>query len=290
LAQFNREPPERRRNVIVELPQRPFGLNLLFELELNWSNRLIIPQKLAADFFPALPPLDGTVKEELLLLTIDGQTWKTKLIYYEDEAAFMVLRGWPNIVNHYFLKPQDLIGFYTPPARLHKNHFQIEYHEEPDWWSLDVPEFKPENFLFALRLTHQDVGYYRLVIPGHVVRTYFPAVRIPKPELPALKHEILRFTDARGKDWYMILVFAGDKDAYMIIDGWESFVRERRLGATDVIKFYKLDHPSHSKHFLVDYGKRGKAVRIDPADPQADGSHGSNGAKRPKLKFRCSGR
>ncbi|KAI8014707.1 hypothetical protein LOK49_LG05G01711 [Camellia lanceoleosa] len=64
----------------------PEAAIMLFEMETNWSNRLLIPTPIAADFFP--PLAGGEQKEETLQLTdYQGNEWYMKIINYEDEKS-----------------------------------------------------------------------------------------------------------------------------------------------------------------------------------------------------------
>ncbi|KAF7120909.1 hypothetical protein RHSIM_Rhsim13G0097200 [Rhododendron simsii] len=62
-------------------------------------------------------------------------------------------------------------------------------------------------------------------------------------------------------------------------EGWEEFVQKHKLGAMDVIRFYKPVNPSHKKHFLIEILKSSGwgANRAGPR--QGGGSEGNEIAR-----------
>ncbi|KAL7263965.1 hypothetical protein ACSBR1_002003 [Camellia fascicularis] len=245
----------------------PEGAIMLFEMETNWSNRLLIPTPIAADFFP--PLAGGEQKEETLQLTdYQGNEWYMTIINYEDEKAFMVTKGWKQFANNYNLQPYHVIRISTPLPCLHRNHFEIDFDREQDHQgtgttsgsveqSVDIgvpPEFRPENFLFQYQLNANDTGYFRLFIPSAIVTNYLPRIMIgPAND----RRNILKLTDDRGKDWYMNIYYYCT-DACIVLDGWDEYVEERILEPDGVIRFYRPVWPSHANHFLIKYVKKGE--------------------------------
>ena len=163
----------------------------------------------------------------------------------------MIVRKWEDFVNNHGLEPSDLIQFYRPVPCWATNHYAINYVRR---WEVPakIPDFTRGNFLFRLELTSSDVGYSRLFIPSREVAIHFPAIQIPPL---SRKKEIVGFTDAKIKDWYMDVIL-NSSEFYRIIDEWNGFVKAHDLGAGDVIKFYKPVQPSHTKHFLMEYVKK----------------------------------
>ncbi|PSS14098.1 AP2/ERF and B3 domain-containing transcription repressor like [Actinidia chinensis var. chinensis] len=256
-----------------------------FETEVPCSNRLLIPTELAMLRFPPLSAPDASTKPQTLLLTDpQGKEWYMPVIHYQDENAFMFARLWPEFVKQHNLKTLDWIRFYEPAPRLHTNHYVVEFVRSQEN-SSEIREFRTENFLFRLELSLGDVGYKRLFIPTKDMRRHFPAINIPRR---ARKTEIMKFTDAHNKDWYMD-VMRYNLELYMIIEGWDGFVEERNLKALDVIKFYNPVHPSHGKHFLIECVKNeGEPNRAPPGSTknEGDGKQGDHGGLSHRRSYK----
>lgn len=60
--------------------------------------------------------------------------------------------------------------------------------------------------------------------------------------------------------------------SYVIVKGWEEFVQKHKLGAMDVIRFFKPVNPSHKKHFLIEIIKNG-GCGAKRAGPSHGGSY-----------------
>ncbi|CAL5440954.1 unnamed protein product [Camellia sinensis] len=99
------------------------------------------------------------------------------------------------------------------------------------------------------------VGHNYLKLPKEEVRNHFCAIGIPP-------RRRLNFTDARNKDWAKTIFYVKVLDAYIIMNGWEGFVKEHRLEDMDVIRFYKPVQPLHERHFLVKCVKREEAEAV----------------------------
>ncbi|GFY94943.1 hypothetical protein Acr_10g0003280 [Actinidia rufa] len=179
----------------------------------------------------------------------DGD-WPDNICLFEREVPhsnrFLIPMLWPDFVNEYNLKPQDVISFYQPLPRLNTHHFAVEFirrHRNLP----EITEFRRGNFLFQLELSPSDVEYLRLFLPTGEVMRHFPAIQIPPR---TRKAEIVKFADDQNKDWYMD-VMRYNSETYMIMVGWDGFVKEKDLKAMDVIWFYNPVEPSHEKHFLI---------------------------------------
>ncbi|KAL7179488.1 hypothetical protein ACSBR1_042808 [Camellia fascicularis] len=106
----------------------------------------------------------------------------------------------------------DVICFYKPLLRLHDKHFLIQHVKREESETDNPPEFKPENFLFELRLTTSCAGDRWLILPKEKVRNHFPTLNNSAGRK-------LNFIDARNKDWTMTFFFVKDPGVYMFIDG-----------------------------------------------------------------------
>ncbi|XP_057473334.1 uncharacterized protein LOC130761784 [Actinidia eriantha] len=246
------------------------GDRFLFEIEVNCSNRLLIPTERAKRHLPRFNTSDtkGYNEPNILHLTIpQTKDWHMPIMHYDDEDAFMFTRLWPQFVKFHNLKASDKIRFYKPFLRLHTHHYVVAF-KRSERYVTQVPEFRQKNFLCKIKMTAGDVGYKRLFIHNDDVIRHFPMFHIPKKSLMA---DIIKFTDTHNKDWYMD-VMRYNSDFYVIIEGWDEFVKERNLKAKDVIKFYTPVQPSHLKHFLIECVKnKGKS------NPTRSGSRKNEG-------------
>ncbi|GFY99394.1 hypothetical protein Acr_13g0007950 [Actinidia rufa] len=237
----------------VELPVAS-GDSFLFETEVNCSNRLLIPTERAKQHFPRFntSATKGSNEPNILHLTIpQTKEWHMPIIHYDDEDAFMFTRLWPQFVKFHNLKTSDKIRFYKPYPCLHTNHYVVAF-DRSKGNVAQVPEFRSKNFLFQLKMTPGDVGHKRLFIHNDDVVSHFPLFYIPEKTRTV---DIIKFTDAHNKDWYMD-VMQYDSDFYVIIEGWDGFVKERNLKAMEVIKFYEPVQRSHMRHFLIECVKK----------------------------------
>ncbi|PSS14102.1 AP2/ERF and B3 domain-containing protein [Actinidia chinensis var. chinensis] len=242
----------------------------LFETQLTRTNRLVIPKQAAQDFFPLSP------MAELTLQITDGQDkeWSMELVYYPEEDAFVIARGWQDFANSHGLEPLDSIQFYRSVPSWATNQYAIKYVRRQEV-PAETPEFTKGNFLFQLELTSSDVWYSRLFIPSREVAIHFPMVHIL---LLSREKEIVRFTDSENKDWYMDVILY-NYEFCMIIDEWNGFVKAHGLEARDVIKFYKPVQPSHMKHFLIECVKKegGANLTQKMEEPSQRGSNKGKG-------------
>lgn len=170
----------------------------------------------------------------------------------------MILSGWQQFSTQYNLEPMDLVRIFEPVPRLHTQHFLIEV--EKKHAMVEVPEFKEENFLFQVELDRSDVEFRRVFLARDDVRN-FPGVKMQRN---SREKKIMRFTDAKCKDWYMNIIRYSE-EKYMVMDGWDEFVKERGLEAGDLVGFYMHGYPCHMKHYLV--GIVRKEGRRDPGQP-----------------------
>ncbi|KAG5567252.1 hypothetical protein RHGRI_002717 [Rhododendron griersonianum] len=226
----------------------------LFKLRLARSNRLVVPVEFAADFFPSLS-VGADAAKVLQITDYRDDEWNMSLTYYIEESVFMFTKGWAEFAAWHNLEAMDVIRFYRPEPRLSPHHYLI-LHERRQENLATTPEFRRENFLFRIELNTADIGYCRLFIPGREVEIHFPAIK--QIHGTRRKKEIAKFTDAGNKNWYMDII-RYDAGSYMIMDGWDEFVKEHRLEAMDSIRFYKPVHPSHKKHFLVEIARKVEA-------------------------------
>ncbi|XP_057473717.1 uncharacterized protein LOC130762091 [Actinidia eriantha] len=244
LAQMREDLANREDEDWVE----PEGDIFLFETEVTLSNRLLIPVARAIEHFPVLLALGKTSKPHALHLTVPQiKEWIMPVIRYDDEDAFMFIRYWPEFIKFHNLKTSDKIRFYDPIPRLHVHHYLITFVKGEENVA-QMPEFRKDNFLFQIEMSPGDVGYSNLFISSNDVRNHFPEIDIDPLDRMT---EIIKFTDAQNKDWYMD-VMRYNSDFYMIIEGWDGFVTERNLKAKDLINFYAPVQPSHKKHFLIE--------------------------------------
>ncbi|VAH78777.1 unnamed protein product [Triticum turgidum subsp. durum] len=92
--------------------------------------------------------------------------------------------------------------------------------------------------LFDKTVTPSDVGKLnRLVIPKQHAEKHFPL------QLPAAGGEskglLLNFEDAAGKVWRFRYSYWNSSQSYVLTKGWSRFVKEKGLGAGDVVGFYR---------------------------------------------------
>ncbi|KAG5515537.1 hypothetical protein RHGRI_036544 [Rhododendron griersonianum] len=242
----------------------------LFEMEVPSTNRLIIPFELASTHFP---PLDTRKPNEKQVKTLEftdshNHEWYMPIQYYRDERGFMILTGWQKFSTQYNLQPMDLIRILKPIPRLHTHHFLIGVEKKQG--AVEIPAFREENFLFEIELEQSDIEFRRVLLARDDVRN-FPGVKMQRN---SREKKIMRFTDAKCKHWYMNIIRYSE-EKYMVIDGWDEFVKERGLEAGDLVGFYKHEHPCHRKHYLIGILK--KEDRQNPGQPSG-GTEAGRGA------------
>ncbi|KAI8524086.1 hypothetical protein RHMOL_Rhmol13G0122100 [Rhododendron molle] len=242
----------------------------LFEMEVPCTNRLVIPFELASAHFPHLDTLKLNEKQVETLEFTDSlnREWYMPIQYYRDEHGFMILSGWQKFSTQYNLQPLDLIRILKPVPRLHTHHFLIEVEKKQG--AVEIPAFREENFLFQIELDQSDIEFRRVFLARDDVRN-FPGVKMPRNNR---EKKIMRFTDAKCKHWYMNIIRYSE-EKYMVIDGWDEFVKERGLEAGDLVGFFKHEHPCHRKHYLIGILK--KVDKQNPGQPSG-GSEASCGA------------
>ncbi|KAH7862139.1 hypothetical protein Vadar_000664 [Vaccinium darrowii] len=226
---------------------------LIFAMEAPSTNRLVIPFVLASAHFPAVATTEDQPKKNqyktLQFTDFHHQDWDMKIEYYRDEHGY-ILTGWQKFSTQYNLKPMDFIRIYEPVPRLHPHHFLIKVEKKEQ--RMDPPEFKDENLLFRIKLDQSDIDFNRVFLAGDDVMRNFPGVEIQRH---SGKKKIMRFTDAKGKNWYMDIM-RYDEKKYMMMEGWDEFAKEKGLEVEDLIRFYKHVDPCHSKHFLIRIAKK----------------------------------
>ncbi|KAI8524085.1 hypothetical protein RHMOL_Rhmol13G0122000 [Rhododendron molle] len=242
----------------------------LFEMEVPSTNRLIIPFELASTHFLLLDTRKSNEKHVETLEFTDSlnREWYMPIQYYRDEHGFMILSGWQKFSTQYNLQPLDLIRILKPVPRLHTHHFLIEVEKKQG--TVEIPEFREENFLFQIELDQSDIEFRRVFLARDDVRN-FPGVKMQRN---SGEKKIMRFTDAQCKHWYMNIIRYSE-EKYMVIDGWDEFVKERGLEAGDLVGFYRHEHPCHRKHYLIGIVK--KEGRRSPGQPSG-GSGAGRGA------------
>ncbi|CAL5353455.1 unnamed protein product [Camellia sinensis] len=231
----------------------------LFEVQLTRSDieheMLSIPAGGALKYFPPMETVKPNYEQQIQIYDNEKEDWKMTLTYNHLEQAFVITSGWQGFVDWHELKPMDAIRFYRTFSHLQNPHFLIEFviGEESETNYL-IHEFKQKNFLFELQLSPSDIGDGVLIVPEEEVRNHFHEINIP-----AGTNEVERmtFTDTQNVHWCMEILFDG---AYMLADGWDGFVKEHKLEAKDMIRFYKPAGPLHEKHFLIECVKREQAA------------------------------
>ncbi|RZC78575.1 hypothetical protein C5167_002803 [Papaver somniferum] len=120
------------------------------------------------------------------------------------------------------------------------NMINFEYDEEDDT-SVEVvdqqEEMERENdereYMFEKPLTPSDVGKLnRLVIPKQYAEKYFPLSGDSGD-----KGLLLTFEDELGKFWRFRYSYWNSSQSYVLTKGWSRFVKEKHLGAGDIVSF-----------------------------------------------------
>lgn len=240
----------------------------LFEMTVPLDNTLTIPAETAREYFPTLF-FSETDQHNLHIDDFRGQLWDVPFTYNRETDGFTNTNQWKQISSLYNLTRfvPCLILFYRPAFRSHTSHYLIEFERRIDYQYF-APIFKANDLLFELELSENDIWMSRLFIPSELVHQHFPAIRIAKR---SRKMVVVKFTDAQGKNWYMEIVrYAAEK--YMVIKWWAEFVRNHGLEAMDVIRFYKPEIPSHSKHFFIEIVKKGDGTNSNESNQPGGGS------------------
>ncbi|XP_048564148.1 AP2/ERF and B3 domain-containing protein Os01g0693400-like [Triticum urartu] len=122
--------------------------------------------------------------------------------------------------------------------------------------------------LFDKTVTPSDVGKLnRLVIPKQHAEKHFPL------QLPAAGGEskglLLNFEDAAGKVWRFRYSYWNSSQSYVLTKGWSRFVKEKGLGAGDVVGFYRAAAGStgEASKLFIDCKQRPSTNSPAPADP-----------------------
>lgn len=126
------------------------------------------------------------------------------------------------------------------------------------------------TLLFEKELTPSDVGKLnRLVIPKRFAVKHFP--NVPEtPEDPALESERsvdevqLEFFDRNMKLWKFRYCYWKSSQSFVFTRGWNRFVKDKGLRASDTISFYLYEGQS-AEHFGQSF------IVIDVAQKQAAG-------------------
>ncbi|XAR60941.1 hypothetical protein NMG60_11034493 [Bertholletia excelsa] len=177
------------------------------------------------------------------------------LSYYSIEHAFFVTKGWLRFVKQHKLVAKDWVRVLRPEPRKHHAHFLIEFVKGG---REQVPEFNEERYLFKVDLTETDVTYGRLIVPREEVRRHFPAINLPDGNH---RVERMRWTDEMGRDWTVKILYADNMVGYMLLDGWEKFVKQHELKAMDVVRFYRPQTTRNPRHALVKCEKRARVSK-----------------------------
>ncbi|GFZ01900.1 hypothetical protein Acr_15g0005090 [Actinidia rufa] len=137
----------------------------------------------------------------------------------------------------------SIIKSLGPLQPLQENHYLIDFVKRSQQVA-SIPEFRRENYLFKVQLTAASIMSRRLIVPTEAVRSHFSAVGIP--------------AETHG-----------------------AFVSEYDLENDDAIKFYKPVQPLNSRHFLIEFVKRGEAVtdtsQSGSAENDGDGDDSGQG-------------
>ncbi|XAR60939.1 hypothetical protein NMG60_11034491 [Bertholletia excelsa] len=229
---------------------------LLFEVQMTEkdvkTDRLLIPAEDAADHFPLLQNYDPKTTAEIEVTDTKDNDWVMTLSYHSTDHTFLVTNGWLKFFKRHRLVAKDWIRVHRPYPRKHHVHFLVECVKgRRD----QRPKFNEERYLFKVELTETDVMHGRLVVPREEVKSHFPVINLPEG-----RHRVerMRWTDEMGKDWRMKIVYAEDLLGYMVLDGWEKFVKEHKLKAMDVVRFYRPQTTQNVRHALVKCDKRGR--------------------------------
>ncbi|KAL2487052.1 B3 domain-containing protein [Abeliophyllum distichum] len=127
--------------------------------------------------------------------------------------------------------------------------------------------------LFEKPLTPSDVGKLnRLVIPKQHAEKYFPINGGDSGE----KGMLLSFEDELGKSWKFRYSYWNSSQSYVLTKGWSRFVKEKKLGAGDIVHFQR-HRTDFSRNFICWRRRNGGAAQesgvVQPPTVAA-GGHG----------------
>nr|XP_043605883.1 AP2/ERF and B3 domain-containing transcription factor At1g50680-like [Erigeron canadensis] len=107
------------------------------------------------------------------------------------------------------------------------------------------------RLLFQKELTPSDVGKLnRLVIPKKYAERYFP--KVPADSEGFANDEVhLSFYDTQKRLWKFRYCYWKSSQSFVFAKGWNQFVKEKKLMATDKITFYEYYHENPDLRFWV---------------------------------------
>ncbi|CAL5349813.1 unnamed protein product [Camellia sinensis] len=218
------------------------------------GDTVFFPSELVLGHFP--PPAERISREKLEFVDTKDNSWPMTLTYSPVERAFVITNKWDEFIRYHNLEVADVIKFYRPVNPQHGKDYLINYvrkvevddkSDSPDTDDEDLDMDLFGNLLFEMRLTPDDMRN-RIAIPEEHVLNHFPEIKKPTDE--PVTHDYY-FTDDQNKDWCMKTMFNHELGGYVIMDGWESFVKQHKLKDMDVMGFYEPAHPSHAIHFIL---------------------------------------
>ncbi|GAA0143203.1 hypothetical protein Leryth_023328 [Lithospermum erythrorhizon] len=114
--------------------------------------------------------------------------------------------------------------------------------------------------MFEKVVTPSDVGKLnRLVIPKQHAEKYFP--------LDSSNNEKglhLNFEDCNGKLWRFRYSYWNSSQSYVMTKGWSRFVKEKKLGAGDIVSFLYGIGEKGKNRFYIDWRRRLDAPPLPP--------------------------
>ncbi|XP_058196599.1 uncharacterized protein LOC131312689 isoform X1 [Rhododendron vialii] len=247
---------------------RSFLFEVLVSPRIVYLGRLLIPVEAALKYFPSLANRQETYEEKMEITDTQNRDSPMTLKYLGSECFFVMDSNWQSFLLRNPLDGMDVIHFYKPLPVCYNNCYLVELAKQR--YPGIIHELNPENFLFELLLTDVDILCKSLFIPTKVVKSHFPAVRIP-----AKTHHMERLyvTDERNGEWRMKKgCFQGLFRLMM-----EEFITECHLVEGDTIRFYKADQLSlNLHHFLVGFVK-GRADLTESRTAAVDDSKDRGG-------------
>ncbi|XP_010553392.1 PREDICTED: B3 domain-containing protein At2g36080 [Tarenaya hassleriana] len=114
--------------------------------------------------------------------------------------------------------------------------------------------------LFEKPLTPSDVGKLnRLVIPKQHAERHFPLANAnANANAGAEKGHVLCFEDEEGWPWRFRYSYWNSSQSYVLTKGWCRFVKEKHLGAGDVVFFHR--HRTDCRRLFIGWQRRGGAI------------------------------
>ncbi|XP_039047539.1 B3 domain-containing protein At3g11580-like [Hibiscus syriacus] len=111
--------------------------------------------------------------------------------------------------------------------------------------------------MFEKLLTPSDVGKLnRLVIPKQHAEKHFPL----GGDSADNKGLLLSFEDESGKCWRFRYSYWNSSQSYVLTKGWSRYVKEKQLGAGDIISFQR--HRTDGDRLFIGWRRRGAAVVV----------------------------